>query len=153
MCNQLYISLTYYIGSLELVEVSEKLPSLVRRPGVSKWKVSESYSKVYESYNQVEQDSKLTESMFPPNKDVNLERCLRIYPHLQDAGGFFVAVIKKVSEFPYVKEERQEEPIPEVTETKEDTRETGEVEESDATGGKCFKLFCYFKSLTIQCRG
>jgi len=42
----------------------------------------------------------LLPSMFPPKSEseasnYNLQRCLRIYPHLQDTGGFFVAVFKK----------------------------------------------------------
>jgi hypothetical protein len=28
-----------------------------------------------------------------------MEKCLRIYPHLQNTGGFFVAVIEKVGAF------------------------------------------------------
>src|SRR5438105_374775 len=42
----------------------------------------------------------LLTSMFPPNKaegqGQHLGRCLRIWPHLQDSGGFFVAVLKRV---------------------------------------------------------
>ncbi len=42
----------------------------------------------------------LCESMFPPlsseeNISKQLKRCVRIYPHLQDSGGFFVAMLRK----------------------------------------------------------
>lgn len=37
--------------------------------------------------------------MFPPTAEelewMHLERCLRILPHLQNTGGFFVAVFRK----------------------------------------------------------
>lgn len=41
---------------------------------------------------------RLAEGMFPPsgeNADLPLERCTRIYPHLQDTGGFFITVLEK----------------------------------------------------------
>ncbi|XP_023213226.1 tRNA (cytosine(34)-C(5))-methyltransferase-like [Centruroides sculpturatus] len=41
--------------------------------------------------------------MFPPAPEIvsklNLHRCLRILPHHQNTGGFFIAVFKKVKEF------------------------------------------------------
>ncbi|KAL1744277.1 S-adenosyl-L-methionine-dependent methyltransferase [Schizophyllum fasciatum] len=37
----------------------------------------------------------LTPGHFPPAEDFHLERCVRIYPHLQDTGGFFVAVLER----------------------------------------------------------
>ena len=37
----------------------------------------------------------LTPGHFPPSEDFHLERCVRIYPHLQDTGGFFVAVLER----------------------------------------------------------
>lgn len=42
--------------------------------------------------------SQIHETMFtPPNiKDLKMDRCLRILPHQQDTGGFFVAVFKKL---------------------------------------------------------
>ncbi|KAL0227549.1 hypothetical protein RCL1_003693 [Eukaryota sp. TZLM3-RCL] len=44
----------------------------------------------------------LKSTMFPPQNvdDLPLENCLRIYPHDQDTGGFFVAVFEKISELP-----------------------------------------------------
>ncbi|TRM57498.1 S-adenosyl-L-methionine-dependent methyltransferase [Schizophyllum amplum] len=37
----------------------------------------------------------LTPGHFPPTENFHLERCMRIYPHLQDTGGFFVAVLER----------------------------------------------------------
>lgn len=81
------------------MDVSHKLPQLKRRPGVHTWKVFENYNKVYTSFSEVEPSTKLSESMFPQTTPLPLERCLRIYPHLQDTGGFFIAVIKKTKDF------------------------------------------------------
>eukprot|EP00111_Clytia_hemisphaerica_P020275 TCONS_00059757-protein len=48
--------------------------------------------------------------MFPPSKkvadDINLERCMRIYPHLQNTGGFFIAVLEKKNDLPWQKSKR-----------------------------------------------
>lgn len=42
---------------------------------------------------------KIIPSMFPPPKEnrssMLLDRCLRLFPHDQDTGGFFVAVLEK----------------------------------------------------------
>jgi len=42
--------------------------------------------------------ARMSEGHWPPTKveTLNLARCIRIYPHLQDSGGFFVAVLEKV---------------------------------------------------------
>jgi len=41
--------------------------------------------------------------MFPPSSATEalpLRRCMRLYPHLQNTGGFFVAILRKVSKIP-----------------------------------------------------
>jgi hypothetical protein len=110
---------------------------LMRRPGLSSWKIMSKKGKFYSSYAEYENDDEKNEeenegkeedkmdedndededneqkkpdrrrkpiillpSMFPPKSEseasnYHLDRCLRIYPHLQDTGGFFVAVFKK----------------------------------------------------------
>ncbi|KAF5390600.1 hypothetical protein D9757_002741 [Collybiopsis confluens] len=89
-----------------LVDVSSVLPELQRRPGMTFWRpTADRYvSTTYESYeafattiSQVGAATKLTPGHWPPaNTDaLNLDRCMRIYPHLQDSGGFFVAVLER----------------------------------------------------------
>ncbi|KAG0307494.1 hypothetical protein BGZ98_000147 [Dissophora globulifera] len=96
--------LTRANGTLELVDVSTELPLLKRRPGISDWKVFTREGAVVDKIEDVPSDAK--GKYFPsmwPSKDaskLHLDRCLRIYPHLQDTGGFFVAVFKKTA--PYV---------------------------------------------------
>jgi multisite-specific tRNA:(cytosine-C5)-methyltransferase len=46
---------------------------------------------------------RLVEGMFAPvdkaEERIPLERCMRVYAHQQDTGGFFIAVLEKVTEF------------------------------------------------------
>jgi hypothetical protein len=65
----------------------------------------------YESWAAAKaQGYKLDPTMFPSDEKaaLPLERCMRILPHHQDTGGFFVAVLQKVApltgiEFPSLK--------------------------------------------------
>ncbi|KIK68078.1 hypothetical protein GYMLUDRAFT_155330 [Collybiopsis luxurians FD-317 M1] len=89
-----------------LVDVSTTLLELKRRPGMTSWRptADRSVSKTHETYEaflaadpQAATSTKLTAGHWPPPDvdELNLERCMRIYPHLQDSGGFFVAVLEK----------------------------------------------------------
>ncbi|KAG5644352.1 hypothetical protein DXG03_008649 [Asterophora parasitica] len=90
-----------------LVDVSSKLSTLKRRPGLTIWRpaVDRSVNMDFGTYQEFKNsqhlkdnpNSKLTESHWPP-QDVerfDLPRSMRIYPHLQDTGGFFVAVLER----------------------------------------------------------
>ncbi|GLB39259.1 putative class I-like SAM-binding methyltransferase superfamily, RsmB NOP family protein [Lyophyllum shimeji] len=94
-------------SDFHLVDVSSKLPSLIRRPGLTSWRpsVDRSVNTSYATYEEfvasetakANPNTKLTEGHWPP-KDVerfDLHRSMRIYPHLQDTGGFFVAVLER----------------------------------------------------------
>ncbi|KAF9436806.1 hypothetical protein BGZ76_002948 [Entomortierella beljakovae] len=91
-------------GTLELIDVSDELPMLKRRPGLSDWKVFTKEGHLLQRFKDVPNGAKgrFYASMWPPQNaaDLHLDRCIRIYPHLQDTGGFFVAVFKKTA--PYV---------------------------------------------------
>ncbi|KAF9974099.1 tRNA (cytosine(34)-C(5))-methyltransferase [Actinomortierella ambigua] len=86
-------------GTLELVDVSNELPELIRKPGMSKWTVFTKEGVQVDKMEDLPNDAKgkYYESMWAPKNaaELHLERCLRIYPHLQNTGGFFVAVLKK----------------------------------------------------------
>ncbi|RKO95493.1 S-adenosyl-L-methionine-dependent methyltransferase, partial [Caulochytrium protostelioides] len=91
-------------GALRLVDVSRELPALKRAPGLTTWKVMSPKEVLYERWDDVpEADRNRTvfPTLFPPPNaaELHLERAMRIYPHYQDTGGFFVAVLEKVSEF------------------------------------------------------
>lgn len=98
---------------VEIVDCSAQLPLLKRKDGLKKWKVMDKSSRIWDSWKEVEDHvasiedgvipSKLTPSMFPPADgecaDLPLERCMRVYSHMQDTGGFFITVLEKKAEF------------------------------------------------------
>lgn len=93
-------------GVMELVDVSTVLPELKYSPGISKWRMMDKDSKWYSSYNEVPQSSRgrLRQSLFPPTEEeamkANLHYTLRILPHAQNTGGFYVAVFVKKDKLP-----------------------------------------------------
>lgn len=86
-------------GGVELVDISDRLPHLKYVPGLTDWKVFTRESQVIKCLADVPEThaTQIRESMFPPTnvEDLHLERCIRVLPHLQDTGGFFVAVLRK----------------------------------------------------------
>jgi len=99
---------------IEIIDCSEELPLLRRRPGMRQWKVMDKSGRLWSSWDEVEEytrsqpdgiaPGRLVESMFPrPEtsdcKDLPLERCMRVYAHLQDTGGFFITALRKKAEF------------------------------------------------------
>uniref|UniRef100_A0A1I7YAR6 tRNA (cytosine(34)-C(5))-methyltransferase n=1 Tax=Steinernema glaseri TaxID=37863 RepID=A0A1I7YAR6_9BILA len=93
--------LRLFEGTVELVDVSDKLPGLERSPGISEWKVMDRELEAFSSYAEVPGRLKrpILPTMFPPSKEeaerYHLERSFRVLPHTQDTGGFFVAVLTK----------------------------------------------------------
>lgn len=91
--------LTESNGGLELMDVSHLLPGLKYTKGLKRWVVMTRDLKVYDSIGDVETQhaTQIRKSMFPPEDadQLNLDRCIRILPHQQDTGGFFLAVFKK----------------------------------------------------------
>ncbi|KAH9931944.1 cytosine-5--methyltransferase [Fomitopsis serialis] len=98
------------IPGFELVDMSSHLPALVHRPGMTTWipTVDRNITTDFLTYkdywdslsDEKRKQSKMLESHWPPTSEetekLNLPRCMRIYPHLQDTGGFFVAVLQKI---------------------------------------------------------
>lgn len=79
---------------MSLLDVSDQLPNLVRSPGVSQWKV-QAKDKTWQDPNE----SGMNRSFFPPTEEeaerFHLDRAVRVNPHQQDTGGFFIAVLIK----------------------------------------------------------
>ena len=103
-------------GGLEKVKLlpsDDKLPLLKRKPGLKSWSVMDKTGQVYSSFEEVQNDiekngstpalEKLVEGMFTPSfapgSEIPFERCMRVYAHQQDTGGFFIAILEKQSEF------------------------------------------------------
>eukprot|EP00939_MAST-03C_sp_MAST-3C-sp1_P005161 g5161.t1 len=97
-------------GALELVDSSGVVPEFKRRPGLTTWHVMDDKLDPYSSYEQTQRRSRrvpkrirnrFRRSMFPPPTPVpTLRRCMRLYPHLQNTGGFFIAILRKTKPIP-----------------------------------------------------
>lgn len=102
------------LEKVELLPTDDKLPLLKRKPGLNNWTVMDGQSRVWESFAELQEDihdhgsdpskEKLVENMFAPlpgspGSKIPFERCIRVYAHLQDTGGFFIAILEKKSEF------------------------------------------------------
>lgn len=102
--------------TIEIVDCSDQLPLLKRKPGLKKWNVIGKTGRVWNSWQEVQDwtnseegraataPTRLVESMFPlPEEgecsDLPLERCMRVYAHQQDTGGFFITALVKKAEF------------------------------------------------------
>jgi len=113
-------------SKVRLVDCSDHLPNLKRKPGLNVWKVLdtssvtaggektahmftnwEAYQKARAKYEAEEPErqfsTKVTPGCFPPvpkseEERIPLENCIRVYPHLQDTGGFFIAILEKVDD-------------------------------------------------------
>ncbi|CAE6462938.1 unnamed protein product [Rhizoctonia solani] len=93
--------------NFELVDVSSSLPELKRRPGLPTWRPAvnremdtsfSSHADFIESLPENKRsETKMQVTHWPPVdvEQLNLERCLRIYPHLQNTGAFFVGVLHR----------------------------------------------------------
>lgn len=104
-------------GAIELVDVKESLPGLKFMPGLSYWELSAKDCTVYyKSFEEVpvEYHTTIRPQMFPPAKeDISkyaLDKCMRILPHYQNSGAFFVAVFTKTRNLPWTREEKVAEP-------------------------------------------
>lgn len=102
------------LGSVEILDCSDQLGNLNRRPGMRKWSIMDKACRTWETWEQVETFAKeendgvipgrVVQTMFPKLEgsechDLPLERCMRVYPHLQDTGGFFITVLEKKTDF------------------------------------------------------
>ncbi|KAL8944853.1 MAG: hypothetical protein Q9216_000143 [Gyalolechia sp. 2 TL-2023] len=88
------------LSKVAIVDCKDQLPGLVRRLGLNAWNVMDrNGSGVFSSWAEVQgHPGKFLEGMFPPTTPLPLDRCMRIYPHLQDTGAFFIGVLEKKSE-------------------------------------------------------
>ena len=99
-----YTLLLKFAGQLELVEARDKLPGLVTRRGLHTWNLMGKTGTLYANMDEVTRDraeNLIRPYMFPPEAsvaaDLHLERCIRVMPHDQNTGGFFIALIRKIA--------------------------------------------------------
>ena len=119
-----------------IMETEDHLPGLERYPGLKQWKVMDKAGRTWDNYESVlrhkdetgEQGfGRLNEGMFPPKIDLPLERAMRVYPHLQDTGAFFICILEKKSE---IKAKPEQKPAIVLETTK------AEAVDSDGTNAK-----------------
>lgn len=109
------------MSMVDVIDCSSALPRLKRRQGLTSWKVMDKQGRIWPSWEAVEEEKakngedglgRLSKQMFPPDDADNtipLDRCMRIYGHLQDTGGFFITVLEKKTE---IKARPEAEPKP-----------------------------------------
>lgn len=101
--------------NVEILDCSNELPGLQRVPGMRKWKVMDKAGRIWNDWTEVEEwvekeskdgliPGKLVPTMFPRKQDegaptIPLEKCIRVYAHQQDTGGFFITALHKKKEF------------------------------------------------------
>uniref|UniRef100_A0A7N8XY46 tRNA (cytosine(34)-C(5))-methyltransferase n=1 Tax=Mastacembelus armatus TaxID=205130 RepID=A0A7N8XY46_9TELE len=97
-------------GALELADSSADLPGLKWMPGVTSWKLMTKEGQWFSDWSVVpsSRHTQIRPTMFPPKDpeklaSMHLERCMRILPHHQNTGGFFVAVLVKKAPMPWNK--------------------------------------------------
>lgn len=100
-------------GAIELIDVADSLPGLKFHPGLSHWEIAvKDCTTFYNSFDDVpaEFHTTIRPQMFPPSKEdaakYGLDKCLRILPHYQNSGGFFVAAFTKTRNLPWTREEK-----------------------------------------------
>lgn len=103
-------------GAMRLVDCSHAFPRFQRLLGRSTWKVMNKAGEWVEPTDA--QANLFPTSVWPPSDEeaahMHLDRCWRILPHHNDTGGFFVAVLEKISPLPGApKRAKIEEPAPE----------------------------------------
>ncbi|KAK3956182.1 S-adenosyl-L-methionine-dependent methyltransferase [Pseudoneurospora amorphoporcata] len=141
---------------IEIVDCADQLPLLQRKPGMRKWQIMDKTGRVWNSWQEVEEHTKstadgiapsrLVESMFPRPEDsicahLPLERCMRVYAHQQDTGGFFITVLQKKAEFkakpeeirPKEKKQAPKRPLEEAENTEEAKKQKTEADEAAKT--------------------
>uniref|UniRef100_W8C460 tRNA (cytosine(34)-C(5))-methyltransferase n=1 Tax=Ceratitis capitata TaxID=7213 RepID=W8C460_CERCA len=111
-------------GALEIVDAAHLVPGLKFKPGMTNWKLAtKEVDQIFTTFDEVPEKyhTVIRPNMFPLPKEqiekIGLEKCLRVLPHLQDSGGFFVAVIEKRRQLPFEKNDLKallDKPKPEI---------------------------------------
>ncbi|CCF47780.1 NOL1/NOP2/sun family protein [Colletotrichum higginsianum] len=145
---------------VEILDCSNELQGLVRAPGMRKWQIMDKSGRLWGSQAEVDEYTKnsadgiapgrIVDTMFPPvegsvGADIPLERCMRVYAHQQDTGGFFITVLQKKAEVKIRPEDQKIDdatksngntaaatPVAEETKPEENTEEKTEAKTEEA---------------------
>ncbi|XP_055374826.1 tRNA (cytosine(34)-C(5))-methyltransferase [Condylostylus longicornis] len=122
-------------GALEIVDASHLVPGLKYKPGLTDWKLISRDIEIYTKWDEVPQKyhTVIRPNMFPlpPDeiKEIGLEKCMRVLPHLQDTGAFFVAALIKKKPLEWEKNDNVEKTINEMKSNKNDSDMSKEDDE------------------------
>lgn len=96
-----------YAGKIKIVDVSDRLVGLKYRKGLCQWRIIDKTG--IESFHPDKKPEghendpnfrvPLSAYCQPEYTEMNLDRCIRVLPHDQNSGGFFIVLLEKVSEF------------------------------------------------------
>lgn len=94
-------------GALELVDASDAIKGLKFNPGMTYWEPASKDLRFFKSASEIPDDLRtlVHKEMFPPPAEevakYNLQHCIRVLPHHQNTGGFFVSVLVKKRLMPW----------------------------------------------------
>jgi len=101
--------------AVEILDASQLVPGLKYSSGINKWKMAgKEKNVIYNEFSEVPEKyhNFIRPHMFSPQEGVDakfhLDRCMRVLPHQQDTGGFFVAVLSKKSLCPWESKREQD---------------------------------------------
>ena len=83
------------------------LPGFKYAPGFTNWKVFDDNFNEYNSFEEVPPKLHLNQIKMPMfadlefNQNHHLNRCMRLLPHHNDDGGFFISLIRKTKLLPW----------------------------------------------------
>ncbi len=149
------------MSKVDIIDCSNALPKLKRRQGLSSWKVMDKHGRIWPSWQAVEEEKarysveglgKLSESMFPSTAKeatIPLDRCMRIYGHLQDTGAFFITVLEKKTEIKAKPEAEPKKPEPESTSIMDVVKEI-EAKTANGSGEPLEKIEAADKIVPLQ---
>ncbi|KAM0810740.1 putative SAM-dependent MTase RsmB/NOP-type domain-containing protein [Seiridium cardinale] len=126
-------------SKIDIIDCSDRLPGLKRKPGMFQWQIMDKTGRIWNSWEEVKQHmltkedgaipGRLAQTMFPRSDEnecsgLPLDRCMRVYAHQQDTGGFFITVLEKKGEVKVKPESAQKKP--EVSTSNGTTKEVAE---------------------------
>ncbi|OJD18939.1 hypothetical protein AJ78_01051 [Emergomyces pasteurianus Ep9510] len=137
-------------SKVHIVDCSNELSALKRFTGLKSWTVMDKQGRTWSNWKDVEEAisqgddtlNRVVETMFPPAEEegLDLSRCMRVYPHQQDTGAFFITVLEKKSEIKARPEGTKKAAASSATdgtaETKADKNGTKESTEVNAVSGE-----------------
>ncbi|XP_041375644.1 RNA cytosine C(5)-methyltransferase NSUN2-like [Gigantopelta aegis] len=112
-------------GAIEIIDVSKTLPGLRCVPGLNTWRASNSSCVISQWHRKVpksEAGGTHTHTHTHKYKFICMDKvgiCMRVLPHHQNTGAFFICVIEKVRTLPWMKARKPD-------------KEAGDVKNSEA---------------------